>query len=420
MTDDTLLADRLSALVDAPGAGDWADVTRRVRRARRRRALTTALVVLGAVVVAAPAFGLGRFAIDWLSADPAPDRVQLEFAQLGVGAPEGMDPGIVPNAARKVLEVTLADGPHTLWVAPTKSGGFCETWSGLWGGCRSHQAPAGVPEPGSGDLRSWDLGMTVQQEHGATTRLGGSLLAPDAARLIVDYEDGASEEIPFTWVSPPIDAGFYVFEVPPEHRSFGHRAAVLRAVDAKGHDLARSSIPIPPPEELIVPQRLPDGTSVSLPRKALAAKAHRVTELTSENGTRIAVWALRSTDGGTCYVYPRGNGCRPAGYQQTEPIEASLASGGNPMLLFGQVTPAVAAIELRYEDGSSEQVRPIDGFVLTEVRPAHYRRGYRLQLVIALDQDGRELQRQTFDTRSTGTYPCEKPVDVGRGVMSCP
>ena len=46
--------------------------------------------------------------------------------------------------------------------------------------------------------------MTVQQVDGATTRLGGSLLASDAVRLVVDYEDGASDEIPFTWVSSPM------------------------------------------------------------------------------------------------------------------------------------------------------------------------------------------------------------------------
>ena len=90
------------------------------------------------------------------------------------------------------------------------------------------------------------------------------------------------------------------------------------------------------------------------------------------------------------------------------------------MLLFAQVTPAVATVELRYEDGSSERVTPADGFVLAEVRPAHYPRGHRLALVVALDQNGQELQRQTFDTSSTGTYPCEKPVDIGKGVMSCP
>ena len=37
MTEDTLLAERLAPLVDAPAAPDWGDVTRRVRRARRRR-----------------------------------------------------------------------------------------------------------------------------------------------------------------------------------------------------------------------------------------------------------------------------------------------------------------------------------------------------------------------------------------------
>ena len=169
-----------------------------------------------------------------------------------------------------------------------------------------------------------------------------------------------------------------------------------------------------------MPQRLPDGTSVFLPRKALAAKAHRVTELTTENGTHVAVWTLPTTDGGTCYVYNRGSGCPPLGYEQTEPMAASLASGSNPILLLAQVTPAVASVELRYEDGSTGRITPTDGFALTEVRPEHYPRGHRLKLVIALDRNGRELQRQTFDTSSTGTYPCEKPVDIGKGVMSCP
>lgn len=145
-----------------------------------------------------------------------------------------------------------------------------------------------------------------------------------------------------------------------------------------------------------------------------------MTQLTTENGTHVAVWTLPTTDGGTCFIYNRGNGCRPAGYEQTAPMEVGLASGANPMLLFGQVTPAVATVELRYEDGSSERLRPVDGFVLAEIRPVHYPRGHRLALAIAYDQDGQELQRETLDTRSPGTYPCEKPVDIGKGVMSCP
>jgi len=96
MTDDTLLAERLALLVDAPSAPDWGDVTRRVRRARRRRTLTTTLVVVAAAVVAAPvALGLHRLVVDFLSAEPAPERVQLTFARLDLGAPKGMAPGVI-------------------------------------------------------------------------------------------------------------------------------------------------------------------------------------------------------------------------------------------------------------------------------------------------------------------------------------
>ena len=146
-----------------------------------------------------------------------------------------------------------------------------------------------------------------------------------------------------------------------------------------------------------------------------------MTELTTENGTHVAVWTLPTTDGGTCYVYNRGSGCPPPGYEQTEPMAASLASGSNPMLFLAQVTPVVASVELRYEDGSSERIRPTDGFVLTEVRPAHYPRGHRLALVdrLTTGTDASSSDRRSTQ-RSTGTYPCEKPVDIGKGVMSCP
>ena len=131
MTDDTLLAERLALLVDAPSTPDWGDVTRRVRRARRRRTLTTALVVVGVLVVAAPAFGLGRYAIDWLSADPAPDRVQLDFAQLGVGAPKGMDP---------------TDRPER---CPQGDGGHPRRWARIPSGSRRRRAAASA-KPGRG------------------------------------------------------------------------------------------------------------------------------------------------------------------------------------------------------------------------------------------------------------------------------
>ena len=54
MTDDTLLAERLSLLVDAPGTPDWLDVRRRARRRPGRRAVLIAAAAL-ALLIAAPA-----------------------------------------------------------------------------------------------------------------------------------------------------------------------------------------------------------------------------------------------------------------------------------------------------------------------------------------------------------------------------
>ena len=44
----------------------------------------------------------------------------------------------------------------------------------------------------------------------------GAVISDDAARLELRYADGTAKDVPLTWVSPPIDAGFYFVEIPPE------------------------------------------------------------------------------------------------------------------------------------------------------------------------------------------------------------
>jgi len=43
-----------------------------------------------------------------------------------------------------------------------------------------------------------------------------------------------------------------------------------------------------------------------------------------------------------------------------------------------------------------------------------------LERIRALDRDGAVLAQQAVRTNAFGVYPCEKPVDVGHGVMACP
>jgi hypothetical protein len=423
MTTDEHLGRRLRALAPDAGEGDWRDVKRRARRGVYVPLLAAAAAVAVAVGVAAPALGLHRTVLDWFSAEPAPERVQLEFARLGVGAPPGMAPGVIPNSARKVMEVRQDDKEHVLWVAPTAAGGFCYRWTGLFGGCRSERMPPPVrprPRPTS-DVEPFLLGVTwTSGGDGIATNIGGNVIAQKAERLVVDYADGAQTDVPVVWVSPPIDAGFFLFFVPEAHRVRGAQVTALTAVDADGEVVARQTFRLVRPEDVERPVELPDGNMVSLPPRADVERARKLFDFDAEDGTRVWLWVVPTKDGGRCWAFNRGGGCPPASYEQEIPMAAGLASGASPVLFNGQVTDEVVAVELRYEDGAVERLQPVEGFVLHEIGSAHYERGHRLETALALSADGEVLIRQPFRTDSPGVYPCEQPVDIGHGVRSCP
>jgi hypothetical protein len=420
MTDD-ILAARLVALANPIDDSDWLDVRRRahIRRIGRRHLLAAALAAALAVAIATPAFGLHQAIIDWFKAEPAPERIQLQFARLPIGAPPEMDPGVIPNAARKVTEIRHDGKAHILWVAPTRQGGFCYQWTELFGGCRKDRVPPPMPPQLSPDLNTFLLGLTWSPDgQGVMQNFGGTLFATETERLVAEFADGAEIEIPIVWVSPPIDAGFYLYWVPAEHRRHGHHMTALVAEDGDGTTLARQTFRLTPAGDVERAVELPDGQMAHLPAKALVEQARKVIDFRAENGRRVTLWVIPTQDGGRCYAHNRGGGCPPRPLDV--PMAAGLHSGGRPVLFGAHVRDEVALVELRYEDGAVERVRPVEGFILHELTAEHYQRGHRLELAIALDVTGRVLERQPFRTDSPGVYPCEKPVDHGHGVMMCP
>lgn len=80
----------------------------------------------------------------------------------------------------------------------------------------------------------------------------------------------------------------------------------------------------------------------------------------------------------------------------------------------------VATVELRYQNGKRERLKPIDGFLLHELTPAHYERGTRLVAAVALNRSGKAISTQRFQPQETGVYPCKKSVHRGYGVNTCP
>lgn len=410
---DTLLAERLAPLVDAAAAPDWGDVTRRVRRARRRRTLTTALVAVAVSVVAAPAaLGLHRLVLDFFSAEPAPERVQLTFARLDLGAPKGMATGVIPMQTRKV-PVASADGSETfVWVAPTRRGGFCLTWQHGAGGCRTRAGGgAGATFSGSRDAS----GLTINQVTGAITQ-------DNAERVELRFADGTTLELPITWVSAPIGAGFYAYEIPA-----GRRPQELVLYGGGDDVIARESFPNPDP------LTEPDPTT-GLPGAVIYDQRHEVLTIETEGGRKFTLYSAPSRlhtagwEGRCLWLSARGGPVDRAFYgcgnpsPDVPPIGAGLQGGGRPVLFAGAVGAGVASVELRFQDGDVIELPAAEGYVLGEIPARHYTPGTRLTLAIARDAANAEVGRQSFDATARGTYPCAPAdeIDLGLGVTICP
>lgn len=231
-----LLEARFAPLRD-DSQGDWRDVMRRAtRRSRRRRLTIAAALVLGAVLVVPGALALRATITDFFQSEPAPARLVLEFERQDVGAPPGLENRVIYEQTRKIFERKLTNGRTlTLWVAPNRRGGFCMALDGprhpggfgcLWRD-RSPVSPsieAGAMTPDGDIIRGPFL-------------VWGTVGIDDAETIELHYQDGAVESQPLTWVSKPVDAAFFLFEIGRAHWERGNQYERLVVRDGKGGEL---------------------------------------------------------------------------------------------------------------------------------------------------------------------------------------
>jgi hypothetical protein len=293
MTDPLL--DALDGLVPAPSAtGDWDDVLARssLRRTHGRRLLVVGVAAALVVVVAAPALAyllgwIGRRDVAFSHAKPAPNIVKKRFYDLGLGAPPRFAFHVQAGRAREVGTFTIHGHPRKLWVAPTRGGGFCFFLEQSFGGCQRAQDRRRFPLS-----VSW-MGATPRTD--APGSVGGTISSARAARLELVYEDGSRVDIPFVFVSKPIGAGFFSYDVKRAHWTRGHRARALLALDARGHELARQAFPyvrrrrvvhVPLPLRPRTPRTLPTTTVPPTP-PLQRASARGVSVVAGANGSAI-------------------------------------------------------------------------------------------------------------------------------------
>jgi hypothetical protein len=265
---------------------DWADVVARSRRPRRspsarmtlrrnrRRTLALVFALLLVVLLATPAFGvqgyvlhlLGRKNVTFSNSPSAPNVVKKQFLDLPIGAPTRWVTPVQAAKARTVAAFSIAGHPRKLWVAPTTNGGYCYTFELNFGGCRQTKTDRAASRLGV----TWQGGPSKRGvNESIATRVGGDITAFAAAKLTARYADGATADIPFVWVSAPISAGFFTYDIPTAHWNKARRLVALTLYDKDGKRLGQQTFPyfarpaaarVPPPH-IVTPKMRPLPTA---------------------------------------------------------------------------------------------------------------------------------------------------------------
>jgi hypothetical protein len=319
-----------------------------------------------------------------------------------------MAPGVLPHEARRICSVSIDGKEHVLWVAPTKQGGFCQQWSDFFGGCRAD--------------RNDKFAKRIDVS-GTPDVLGGSFFQAAGARLELSYADGTKDEIPFVWVSAPIEAGFYLYRVPDAHRLPGHRPTAVSLLDDDGKVLAREPVLSSAGPPLQVEHRLPDYPPLSVPAEAIWDERQQLFDLRADDGAHIGLWIAPKRGGGTCFWTNQAMGCS-LDDGQVQPEQPALAlgfsGGGTHVALCCTVGPLVDRVEALFHDGDAVSLAPRQGYLVWPIPSRYYPLGHRLERLVAFDAAGHRIASREMPADQRGLYPCAEPKDYGYGVSMCP
>jgi len=169
-----------------------------------------------------------------------PARTVIDFGTATMGPRSAFSSvhhfGVTIAARARQIAVLDVDGrQHVLLVVPTREGGFCTSLSGPYGGTSC---------PLTAVVRG-DVGVLAPDmvgDAGGPILFDGYFSFPSAARLLVTYQDGERATILFVWVTGPIRAGLFLYDL-TGHRRAGHRPAVVTLLDRHGRRLAERQLP---------------------------------------------------------------------------------------------------------------------------------------------------------------------------------
>lgn len=379
---------------------------------RRTRLVVIVAVLVAAALVAAPALGLGIPGIDFFGAEKAPPRAVELFESLSVGAPPGMDPQAIAGEARK-LETTTATGEkRTVWVAPTRSGGFCYLWAGDGGG-------GGCDKLGTTPLSvSW-LGEVLRgnpatpPEPSSFDAIAVHASSRYVAAVELHFADGGVVRPPVSWVSEPIANGFFHYRFTRAQRAPGHEISAVVALAEDGSVVTR--------EETCCSE------ATAPPADAIESEKRSAVSIETASGQAV-IWTAPTRYEGTCAWLEVGDQarsvrrCLPKGYDKDEVLAVHLHPTEDTVLLFGPASGRYRQLDLHYADGAVDRMQLTGRFLLFEIPREHLQEQSRLLTLTLRDEAGREIPsgpRLTFPARGTAAAPCFRVLPLRAG-ESCP
>jgi hypothetical protein len=229
---DPELADLLGGDFELVAIADAIAETRPIRSLPRRRTLLVAAAVVATVLLASvPALAALTSLIDFSDAPRAEGPVVWDFAELEQQAPPEMDPRVNAEEARRVDIPIAGSDTITVYLAPTRTDGFCLEIVDHTLGCDSHRT---VPV---------EIGLSAPRLDGGPAVVYGWLHDPGASLVDVKTARGASQSTHPVRITAPINASIFVVRIDDVAKAFPIEVVVI---DQTGNPIATRVIERPP------------------------------------------------------------------------------------------------------------------------------------------------------------------------------
>jgi hypothetical protein len=232
-------------------------------------------------------------------------------------------------------------------------------------------------------------------------QIAGHVNGKYADAVEIRFADGDRHRLELAWVSEPINAGFFRYEIPAERRRAGHEIKTIVALDEDGR---------------VVTQDAPASRNAAPPPDALVDDKDAAMRLRTSRGEAI-VWEAPTRYEGRCAwleYLGRSLGflpCLPSGYDWGFPVR--FVPTRTNVLLVGAMRKHVAEVEIQFKDGGRMLVTPTKGFLLAELPHRQLVAGREATTLVLRDHDGNTVPpRIPVDGLRAEHEPCFGPLPL--------